>query len=333
MRGCAKPSRQRRGNGCSSVLLWTEERGVSTASRPLVLVLAHGLRARDLAGLSCIESAAATPLAVTEVPDDPEQFLAGEGDASATLFDLGVAVDRSSLTLRPRGRTDAMVLETLRHRPTGPAPVTLLSTRAALDQALGGGDLRHAVAEVDAFVQQARTILRAGDLPEVWLCACDAAQTARVTFDFAGHYERAFGWPWRQSLHASVRAERAVVRADDQRALEHAAAVLGRAPFRSHGELSQPAPGTLHFTARGGVAFGRRRLAARRGTSSRATALLPTTGEPLPQTLTFAEWLTRFWLRAQALHAPADRARAQRGAAAAPSPTTLQKMTLPSPGA
>ncbi len=292
---------------CRRDLLSTEERPVTTAARPLLLLLAHGLHARDLGGLRAAEPASATPLELTDLPRDPEDFVLGAGDASGPLWDLGIAVDRSGLALRPRGRSDQIVLENLRRRPTGPAPVTLLSSTAARDVALGGGDRNRAVAELDAFLQTARGILRAGDPPEVWLVACGAVEAALVTFDFAGDWERHFAWPWRQELRATVRAEQVTVRATSQRALEHAAAVLQRPPFRGHGALTLPAPGELQFTACTGVAFGRRRLTARTSTGGRAAALIPDTGEHVPPTLPFTDWLARFWLRALALHAPAER--------------------------
>lgn len=309
---------------------------MSASPRPLLLLIAHGLRAQDLAGLTAAEPAAATPLQLTGVPTEPERVIAGAADASAALWDLGIAVDRSPVCLRPAGRSDTSALENLRRRPTGPAPVTLLTSTFAHDLGLAEGRTRdYAIAEVDAHLQTAKQILRSGDQPEVWLLACGAWEPVLVTFDFAGAWQRRFAWPWRRSLRASVAAERATIVANDQQALQCAAAVLQRSPFREHGTLTMPRAGTLTFTARAGVGFGRRRVFARPSTSTCAAALTPNSGEPLPDELPFEEWLARFWLRAQSLHSrsavTADRA-AQAPGTSQPA-TTLQKMTLPSPGA
>jgi len=314
-------------------LLSTEERFVSTAPRPLLLVLAHGLRAADLGGLTAAEPATTTPVELTGLPLEPERFVLGGGDASGALWDLGIAVDRSNLTLRPRGRDDRTALENLRRRPTGPAPVTLISTTVARDIALGGGDPGRAVAEVDAFVAAVRDALRAGDRPEVWLVACGAVETAMVTFDFAGHYERRFAWPWRQELRATVTSEQVTIRAANHRALAHAAAQLQQPPFRGHGTLSAPTADTLRFAACPGVAFGRHRLAARPSLATTGAALVPDTGETLPATLPFAELLVRFWLRAEALHAPADAGEPRRAATTAATRAARPGFSAATPGA
>lgn len=274
------------------------------APRPLLLVLAHGVGPAELAALGPLV-AGPDPLPVA-LPDQPIAAVLGDFAATRELTDLGVAVDRSCLVLRPAGRSDATAAETLARRPTGPADVTLFEATDVLAQAMAGGRAAATAAatRLGDLLQRLAAILRHGELPELWFVGLGAPITTATTFDMAAAWRRHVLPPLGDELTLRVGPASATVRGANQRALDRAAELLRQAPFAAHGELAPCATGTLRVVARTGVAFGARRLAARPPLPHEAegVVLAPLGDLARREGRTLADVLARFWLRAATLH-------------------------------
>ena len=297
---------------------------------PLLLVVAHGVGARELTEIdaTALDLPRAAPV---ELPSDPVRTLAFECDASDALADLGVAVDRRSLLLRPRGRTDATAIERLAERPTGPAPVTVFESTGVLDAAVVGGIRAAAAAarQLGDTLAAARSRLRRGDPPEVWFVGLGSAAPVGAMFDFAAAWRRRVAAPLARDLRVEMAAGAVRIAGANHRALQLAASVLACAPFDRHGEATAPSRGEVVFRARAGTAFGERPVAARATNTRTSTGVF---AAPVGDTarrggLAFAELLARFWMRAALLLAGEDRPapRADRSAqvtAAQPLPAT-----------
>ena len=278
------------------------------AARPLLLVLAHGVGPAELAALGPM-AAGVEPLPAA-LPDRPIAAVLGEFDATRELTDLGVAVDRSAVVLRPAGRSDATAAEVLAGRPAGPADVTLFEARDVLAAAMVGGRAAAAAAAtwLGDLLQRLATILRRGDPPELWFVGLGAPIATATTFDLAAAWRRHVLPPLGDDLTLRVGPASAIVRGANQRALDRAAGLLQQTPFARHVTLTPCATGTLHLEARRGVAFGAERLAARPPLPHEVEGVVwaPLGDLARRKGLTFADVLARFWLRAATLHGEVD---------------------------
>jgi len=282
-----------------------EEPGVSTAPpRPLLLVVAHGVGEPELASLDAasLDLPAPAPL---PLPPDPVAVLRHAGDATESLHDLGVAVDRTALLLRPAGRTDATVVARLGERATGPAPVTLLEFAGVLEAAAIGGAAaaRRATTQLQDLLVTCRERLRRGDAPETWLVGLGSPTPVGTTFDFLRTWRERAVARLENELSVRVRAGVVTIDAANCRALDLAAAHLARPPFAALGTPILAGPGRLRFHANHGVAFGERRLAARAPNHRATTGIVaaPASRSRVAGDDPFATLLARFWLRAAEL--------------------------------
>lgn len=269
------------------------------AGPPLLLAVVDDLGHEDLAALGGVAGAAQATRLV-DLPRDPLGYLCGAGDASESLRDRGVAVDRSSLLLTAPGRSADATLAKLDRRPTGTAPITLLAL--SLGPTASAAARAVALAEFELLLARLRERLRAGDLAELWLAGLGAAEPVQLTFDFAAHWQDVCRWPLRDQVRATVTPGRVVLRATDAASQTQAQALLALPRFAPYGELAPARRGELAFAAKPGIAFGRQPLVARRRSAPSAGALTPALGEPLAEQLPFTDWLARFWLRAHAVH-------------------------------
>jgi hypothetical protein len=272
---------------------------VPSAGPPLLLAVVDDLGHGDLAGLGNIAGAGRTTR-LTELPRDPRGYLCGEGDASESLRDRGIAVDRSSLLLARDDSSASAVLGLLERRPTGPAPVTLLALR--LGPTASPAARQVALAEFELLLAQLRERLRRGDLAELWLAGLGATEPVHTTFDFAAHWLDVCRWPLKEHVRTTVTPGRVIVRAADAASQAQAQALLALPRFTPYGDLAPARRGELAFAARPGIAFGRQPVVARRGSAPSAAALSPQPVDPWPEQLPFVDWLARFWLRAHAVH-------------------------------
>jgi len=309
------------------------------ADRPLLLVLAHGIGARELDHVRGDSAWGGTlPTAPLRLPEQPLQ-VALDGGAAAELRDLGIAVDRSSVVLRPAGRSDATAVETIARRATGPAEVTLFAANDVLAQAAVGGAVAAAAAaeRLGALLDHLGVLLRRGDAPEVWFVGLGSPVTVSTTFDLAAAWRHHVLAPLAHDLTLHGGPGAATVRADNQRALDLAVDRLRRAPFARHGRARQIGNGQLQFAAAPGVAFGPRRIAARAPLPHEANgiACAPLGDLARAPDLDLAQLMARFWLRAAARHVEVDDTDlAARVAVAAPAgppaaPTADRAAALP----
>jgi len=273
----------------------------------LLLVLAHGVGERELAPLRAGAAWSGTmPTAPLQLPEHPVAAVLDDFDAARQLHDLGVAVDRSSLVLRPAGRTDATAILGAAQRATGPADVTLFEARDVLQQAMVGGPVALAAAaqQLGALLDTLGAVLRRVDAPEVWLIGLGSPVGVRTTFDLAAAWREHVLPPLANELTLHHMPGSATVRADNQRALDLAANTLRRAPFAQNGRVQAIANGQLHFTAAPHVAFAARPLAARAPLPHEANgiACAPLGDLVRMPDLDLAQLMARFWTRAAALH-------------------------------
>jgi hypothetical protein len=287
----------------------------------LLLVLADGIGERELLQVRTGATWSGTmPTAPLRLPGDPVAAVLGGLGAAHELHDLGVAVDRSSLVLRPAGRTDATAIAGVARRTTGPADVTVFAARDALPQAMVGGPVAVAAAaqQLGALLDHLGTVLRRGDAPEVWFVGLGSPVAVHRTFDLAAAWRGHVLPPLAHELTLHHTPGSATVHADNQRALDLAANTLRRAPFARHGRVQAVANGQLHFTAAPHVAFGPRPLAARAPLPHEANgiACAPLGDLVRKADLHLADVMARFWLRAATLHVePTDDAVETRTAA------------------
>lgn len=273
----------------------------------MLLVVAHGVGARELDGMDPAAHRLG-PVTTITLPPDPIGELLHGGDATNELHDLGVAVDRSALVLRPAGRTDATVVARLGERATGPAPVTLLEWFDVLEAAAIGG-----AAATTAAMARARDLLttsherlRRGDAPETWFVGLGSAMPVHTTFDFGRAWNERIVPPLARELHVRVRPDVVTIHGDNRRSLDLAADWLDRSPFARIGTLAAAGPSRLRFFANDGIAFGDRRMAART-TNARSTVgvvAAPASRSALHGSDAFGTLLARFWMRAAELHVP-----------------------------
>ena len=266
--GAAARSGAAAASHCSHTSALVEEGVVHDpgSPRPLLLVLAHGVGERELA---TVRDAAGwrTDLghASLALPGNPVRDCLHELDATADLRNLGIDVDRSSLLLRPAGRTDETAMQALAGRALGPAPVTLFEATSVLAQAIAGGTHAAlvAAAELGTMLTRLGTRVRRGDLPEVWLIGLGSAAAVHTTFDLDAAWQQHVLAPLADDLALRLLPGLATILGDNQRALDLAAHTLGNAPFARHGHLLPRRPGRLRFAAGAGIAFGKRRTCAR----------------------------------------------------------------------
>ncbi|MBL9077170.1 MAG: hypothetical protein JNL08_06695 [Planctomycetes bacterium] len=305
--------------------------------RPLLCVLAHGIGPRELAA---VQAGAATafgvqPSAALALPAQPVAALLGDLDAVRYLEDLGVAVDRSCLVLRPAGRTDPTAAGVLARRATGPADVTLFEATDVLAQAAVGGPVAaHAAAvRLGELLARLAAILRRGDAPELWCVGLGAPVAVATTFDVAAAWRRRALPPVGDDLALRVTPGLTTVTAANQRALDLAAHWLQAPPFAAHGTVAADRAGSLQFAARSGVAFGRARFTARAPLPAEAHGVVwaPLGDLARRRDLAFADVIARFWLRAAALHADLDDALALEPTAAAANVEAVPPATAASP--
>jgi hypothetical protein len=299
------------------------------AARPLLLVLAHGIGATELARLRGSGFGGAMPAAAVRLPDLPVQEVLTAG-AAHELQDLGVAVDRCCLTLRPAARTDATAVEMLAQRATGPAEVTLFEARDILAQAMLGGPVAAAAAaeQFAALVERLGAVLRRGDAPELWFVGLGSPVAVHTTFDLAAAWQQHVLPPLADDLTLRTTPGEATVRADNQRALDLAAHALQRAPFASRGRVRSIGNSQLQFVADPGIAFAPHRLAARAPLPHEANgvACAPLGDLARAPELDLAQVLARFWMRAAALHADVADAITHEPVGAS-KPTTVDSVT------
>lgn len=274
---------------------------------PLLLVLAHGVGARELDRARAAAGLGEMPPVPVQLPARPVAALLGELGATDELTGLGVAVDRSCLVLRPAGRDDATAAAELARRATGPADVTLFEARDVLAQARTGGATAAAAAAArlgDLLVELAR-VLRRGDAPETWIVGLGAAVAVRTTFDLASAWsERVVPVLGdRTALRVSDRA--AFVATANYRAREILVHRLAEPPFAAHGAVAPGEHGELRFEAGPSVAFGRAPIAARGPLPHEAGGFVQAPLGDLARrsALAFADVMVRFWSRAALLHA------------------------------
>lgn len=280
------------------------------APRPLLLVLAHGVGEAELVAMRATADACnlAAPAAIA-LPPHPIQVLLQDHDAARELHDLGVAVDRQSLVVRPSGRTDASAIERIARRATGPAPVTLFEATSVLQQAVAGGPTAalDAARQLGSQLVHLARVLRRGDLPEVWFVGLGAAAPVRTTFDLAAAWQAHVLPPRAHDLMLHVRPGVATITGSNQRALDLVAAQLRGAPFADFGKVEATSTtGQLALRAHAGVAFGRHGMAARAAHPDEARGVFaaPIGATMQQRGIGFAELLARFWMRAAALHVP-----------------------------
>ncbi len=280
-------------------------------TRSLLLVLAHGVGDHELAALrATLGAAALAPTAAMRVPDHPVDALLRSLDATASLRDLGVGVDRSSLVLRPRGRDDATAAEVIGRRATGPAAVTLFASTDVLARAMLGGATaaRDAARDLGTLFARLCERLRRGDPTETWFVGLGSPEPVHTTFDVEA--------AWRARIVAQLADETslrvtdgvAFVAATNRRAMELAIARMHRAPFAACGTPVETGPAQFVFRARPGIAFGRERLAARAPHAADAKAVFaaPCGDSVRARGLSFDELVARFWMRAASLRADID---------------------------
>ncbi|MEO6597100.1 MAG: hypothetical protein ABIP94_20335 [Planctomycetota bacterium] len=276
-------------------------------ARPLLLLLAHGVGARELPPLQGSARLGQIEVPVS-MPPSPAHTLLRAFDATAALRNMGIEVDRSCLTLRPRGRTDETAIEILTRRATGPARVTVFEATGVLTQAIVGGAnaALAAAARLALQLERLATNLRAFDLPEVWFVGLGSACAVHTSFDFDAAWRPRVTAPLANELTLRCTPGVATIFGKNQRALDIATHLLAQTPFTRHGRLLPSASGRLRFAALGGVAFTDRRVLARapREDEARALAVLPRAPRTTENELDLAGLLARFWMRAVELHAP-----------------------------
>lgn len=281
---------------------------IGREERSLLFVLAHGVGEHELAALrTALGPDDIAPAAGMQVPDHAVDVLLRSLDASTTLRDLGVVVDRSNLVLRPRGRDDGTAALAIERRPTGPAAVTLFASTDVLTRAARGGPSAalEAARDLGALLARLRGRLRRGDPTETWFVGLGSPEAVRTTFDL----ETA----WQERIVAGLAEETslrladgvAFVAAANRRAMELAFSRMRRPPFATHGTPIETGPAQFVLRARPGVAFGRERVAARAVHAADAAAVFaaPCGDSVRARGSSFDELLARFWMRAATLHA------------------------------
>lgn len=284
----------------------TDTSGSVRCAHPLLLALVDGV---SPAQLRAVAHAAELPVR-SELPlhlpadGDAAAGLAGL-DATAPLRDLGLAVDRRSLCLRPRWRGDEAGLEWLGRRPAGPAAVTMLHLRdPLLEAALHGPESAAAAAATGHLLAQLQTAqrrLRDGEQPETWLLATGSLVPVHTTFHFGRALRRRLAWPRRGHRSTiTVLPELARVHPDCEHTRQRLIATLQAPPFARYGQLADcPRGDELWFVPFDGCALGSTPLRGRRDLSLclDAAALLPVPVRT-ERALTLAGVMARLCMRA-----------------------------------
>ncbi|MCA8973217.1 MAG: hypothetical protein KDC98_00775 [Planctomycetes bacterium] len=270
----------------------------------MLLAIVHGVGPCTIAALRVAaglpEAAAAIPMPAGDT--DWQHFFGDDGDATPWLRDVGVAVDRSNLVLRPAHWSDADAIAGIDRRPTGPAQVTILELRAVLESCRRSGPaaLPAAIGHAADRLRHIADRLRAGDPCEIWLLGLGELEPVSRSFDFDREWRRGLPPPLGDELSTIIAPAVVTIGTTSLEATERARATLASPPFRGKGTGVVMNPFRLEFRASHGLAFGARRQPMRAAHREEATtvAVLPRpTREPaLP--LDLRGFVARFWLRA-----------------------------------